>query len=112
MQQQVKNFSKANKGTIRTAVVLSGCGVNDGSEVTETVAMMTTLTRNGCNVQYFAPDKDQLHTIDHTTGEEIAQSRNVMVESARITRGDIKPLSEMKATGKAIIWLDTQSKIC
>uniref|UniRef100_A0A7S0GX36 DJ-1/PfpI domain-containing protein n=1 Tax=Amorphochlora amoebiformis TaxID=1561963 RepID=A0A7S0GX36_9EUKA len=79
------------------AVVLSGCGVYDGSEITEAVATLVHLSRHGCNVSSFAPYQKQMHTIDHTSGEEIKQDRNVMVESARITRGNIQTLDMLDA---------------
>ena len=98
MKKSVRYFSQANKGNVRAAVVLSGCGVFDGSEITESVAMMIALSRNNCSVEYFAPDMDQFHVIDHVNGNEIDQHRNVLVESARITRGLVRPLSNLKVT--------------
>ncbi|CNI44677.1 isoprenoid biosynthesis protein with amidotransferase-like domain [Yersinia rohdei] len=74
-------------------VVLSGCGVFDGAEIHESVLTMLALDRAGAGVVFFAPDKPQLHVINHITGEELAEQRNVLVESARIARGQIKPLS-------------------
>jgi enhancing lycopene biosynthesis protein 2 len=40
---------------------------------------------------------EQAHVINHITGEEMPEKRNVLVEAARIARGNIKPLSEYKA---------------
>ncbi|WP_145490303.1 isoprenoid biosynthesis glyoxalase ElbB [Yersinia rohdei] len=74
-------------------VVLSGCGVFDGAEIHESVLTMLALDRAGAGVVFFAPDKPQLHVINHITGEELAEQRNVLVESARIARRQIKPLS-------------------
>lgn len=74
-------------------VVLSGCGVFDGAEIHESVLTILALDRAGASVVFFAPDKPQLHVINHVTGEEMAEKRNVLVESARIARGQIKPLS-------------------
>lgn len=74
-------------------VVLSGCGVFDGAEIHESVLTMLALDRAGARVLFFAPDKPQLHVINHITGEEMAEQRNVLVESARIARGHITPLS-------------------
>ncbi|MCB8964798.1 MAG: isoprenoid biosynthesis glyoxalase ElbB [Bacteroidales bacterium] len=79
------------------AVVLSGCGVYDGSEIHEAVMTLYAIALNGCSYQTFAPNIEQHDVIDHTTGKPIAQSRNVLVESARISRGHIKPLSEFNA---------------
>lgn len=74
-------------------VVLSGCGVFDGAEIHESVLTILALDRAGVRVLFFAPDKPQLHVINHLTGEELTEQRNVLVESARITRGQITPLS-------------------
>lgn len=72
-------------------VVLSGCGVFDGAEIHESVLTILALDRAGARVLFFAPDKPQLHVINHLTGEELTEQRNVLVESARITRGQINP---------------------
>jgi enhancing lycopene biosynthesis protein 2 len=78
----------------KVAVILSGCGVHDGTEIHESVITLLRLDQLGAQVQCFAPDVAQLHVINHLTGEPTAESRNVLVESARIARGDIKPLSD------------------
>ena len=70
-------------------MVLSGCGVYDGSEITEAVSMLIALSKNGAQVKIFAPNIDQAHVINHTNGTEMPEKRNVLVESARIARGDI-----------------------
>ncbi|CNG99715.1 isoprenoid biosynthesis protein with amidotransferase-like domain [Yersinia thracica] len=74
-------------------VVLSGCGVLDGAEIHESILTILALDRAGARVLFFAPDKPQLHVINHLTGEESTEQRNVLVESARIARSLIKPLS-------------------
>lgn len=74
-------------------VVLSGCGVFDGAEIHESVLTILALDRAGARIAFFAPDKPQLHVINHLTGEESPEQRNVLVESARIARSLIKPLS-------------------
>ncbi len=79
------------------AVVLSGCGVYDGAEIHESTMTMLSILEEGGEYQCFAPDIPQYHVINHLTGEEMNESRNVLVESARIARGDIKPLSAFKA---------------
>ncbi len=79
------------------AVVLSGCGVYDGAEIHESTMTMLSILEEGGVYQCFAPDIPQYHVINHLTGEEMDESRNVLVESARIARGDIKPLSKFKA---------------
>jgi len=79
----------------KIAVVLSGCGVYDGSEIHETTAAMAAITRGGAEVEVFAPDRNQHHVLDHTKGVEMDQTRNVLVESARIARTAPRPLSEL-----------------
>lgn len=79
----------------QVAVILSGSGVYDGAELQEAVLSLLAIESEGASYQCFAPDVDQLHVINHLTGEVAeGETRNVLVESARITRGDIKPLSE------------------
>lgn len=81
----------------KIAVLLSGCGVYDGSEIHEAVLTLLSLSEHGADYQVFAPDKNQYHVINHLTGAEMPEKRNVLVESARIARGNAKPLSEYKA---------------
>jgi len=76
------------------AVLLSGCGVFDGAEIQESVLTLLAIQRAGARYQCFAPDMDQHHVINHMTGDEMDETRNVMVEASRIARGDIKPLSQ------------------
>ena len=82
--------------TKHVAVILSGCGVYDGTEIHESVITLLRLDQRGAKVQCFAPDIAQLHVINHLTGEEMPESRNVLVESARIARGEVKDISEAK----------------
>ena len=77
----------------RVAVVLSGCGVFDGAEIHESVLSLLALQRQGASYLCFAPDIPQHHGINHLTGDEMDESRSVLVEAARIARGDIKPLA-------------------
>ena len=79
------------------ALVLSGCGVYDGSEIGEAMMTMLALDEAGCRYEVFAPDKPQFHVVDHLKGEPASESRNVLAESARIARGKVRPLSEYKA---------------
>ncbi|KAB0509092.1 isoprenoid biosynthesis glyoxalase ElbB [Pseudomonas moorei] len=78
----------------KVAVILSGCGVYDGAEIYESVITLLRLDQRGAQVQCFAPDIAQLHVINHLTGEEMPESRNVLVESARIARGEVKDIRE------------------
>lgn len=84
------------------AVVLSGCGVFDGSEIHEAVCTLLAIDEAGCSYQCFAPNTWQAKTIDHFTGQSTAiagdeDNRNVLAESARIARGNILDLSEFQA---------------
>ncbi|KAF0117575.1 MAG: ThiJ/PfpI [Rhodospirillaceae bacterium] len=79
------------------AVVLSGCGVFDGAEIHEAVLTLLAIDRQGGSSQCFAPDMPQAHVINHLTGQEMPETRNVLVESARIARGAIKNLRDYKA---------------
>ncbi len=81
----------------RVAVVLAGCGVYDGSEIYESVITLLQLERNKAAYQCFAPDIPQRHVINHANCEEMAESRNVLIEAARLARGRIQPLSEARA---------------
>ncbi|MDR0279758.1 MAG: isoprenoid biosynthesis glyoxalase ElbB [Paucimonas sp.] len=80
--------------TKKVAVILSGCGVYDGAEIHESVITLLRLDQRGAQVQCFAPNIAQMHVINHLTGEEMPESRNVLVESARIARGNVKDLGE------------------
>ncbi|MCA1909819.1 MAG: isoprenoid biosynthesis glyoxalase ElbB [Magnetospirillum sp.] len=79
------------------AVILSGCGVYDGAEIHEAVLTLLAVDRAGGSYQCFAPDVAQMHVVNHLTGQPTDESRNVLVEAARIARGAIKPLSELRA---------------
>ena len=83
---------------MRIGVILSGCGVYDGSEIHEAVFTLLSIHERGAEAVCFAPDIDQYHVVDHITGDEMPEVRNVLVESARIARGNIRPLSELKAS--------------
>lgn len=81
----------------KIAVVLSGCGVYDGAEIHEAVLTLFAISKNGAEYQIFAPDIQQHHVINHLNGKEMNEKRNVLIESARIARGNIKALSEYHA---------------
>ncbi|WP_115720308.1 isoprenoid biosynthesis glyoxalase ElbB [Gallaecimonas mangrovi] len=81
----------------KVAVILSGCGVFDGAEIYESVLTLLALAEAGAKVQCFAPDVEQHHVLNHISGEPLAQSRNVLVEAARICRGDIKNVAQLNA---------------
>jgi enhancing lycopene biosynthesis protein 2 len=79
----------------KVAVILSGCGVYDGAEIHESVITLLRLDQRGAQVQCFAPNVPQLHVVDHYSGDETDETRNVLVESARIARGQIKDVKEL-----------------
>ena len=82
----------------KIAVVLSGSGVFDGSEVHETTMTLYAIMKNGATYEIFAPDIDQHHVINHITGKEMNEKRNVLIESARIARGEISDLAKFNAS--------------
>jgi len=81
----------------KVAVILSGAGVYDGSEIYESVITLLRLNQKDVDVQCLAPDIPQMHVINHITGEEMDESRNVLIEAARLCRGDIKSLADVSA---------------
>ncbi len=79
------------------ALILAGCGVYDGSEIYESVLTMLSLENHEAGYQCFAPDLEQMHVVNHLSGEVAeGERRNVLVESARLARGRIKNLSEAR----------------
>ena len=78
----------------KVAVILSGCGVYDGAEIHESVITLLRLDQRGAHAQCFAPNVAQMHVINHLTGEQMPESRNVLVESARIARGEVRDIRE------------------
>lgn len=82
----------------RVAVVLAGCGAKDGAEITEAVSLLIALSQHGFSIQCYAPDRPQYHTVNHLSDKDGELSRNILVEAARIARGKIKPLSQLRVT--------------
>ena len=80
---------------MKTAVLLSGCGVYDGVEIQESVFALLALSQNNLDYICTAPNINQYHVINHVNGDEINEKRNVLVESSRIARGDIISLSKL-----------------
>ncbi|CEP34719.1 MULTISPECIES: isoprenoid biosynthesis glyoxalase ElbB [unclassified Halomonas] len=84
--------------TKQVAVILAGCGVYDGSEIYETTLTLLRLDQLGIDYRCFAPDIEQHHVVNHLTQEVVeGEQRNVLLESARLARGDISPLNELVA---------------
>jgi enhancing lycopene biosynthesis protein 2 len=82
----------------KIAIILAGSGVYDGSEIHEAVMSMYAIVKAGAEYGIFAPDIHQHHVINHLNGEEMKESRNVLIESARIARGNIQDLKNFDAT--------------
>jgi enhancing lycopene biosynthesis protein 2 len=76
------------------AVILSGCGYLDGSEIHEATLTLWAIHRHGADFQCYAPNIDQHHVVNHLTGEEMVGSRNTLIESARIARGKVIDLAD------------------
>lgn len=81
----------------KIAVVLAGNGVFDGAEIHEATLTLYAIVKNGASYDIFAPNIDQHHVINHITGEEMPEKRNVLIESARIARGKIFDLADFDA---------------
>ncbi|ENO1791977.1 isoprenoid biosynthesis glyoxalase ElbB [Vibrio alginolyticus] len=79
----------------KVAVILSGSGVYDGSEIHEAVLALYAIEKAGATWHCFAPNIDQLHVINHLTGDEMDETRNVLIESARIARGNIDDVAKL-----------------
>jgi enhancing lycopene biosynthesis protein 2 len=81
----------------KVAVILSGCGVFDGAEIHESVLVLLALDRANAQIVCAAPDVAQHHVVNHLTRQPVpGERRNVLVESARIARGNVIPLSQFK----------------
>lgn len=80
----------------KVAVILSGCGHMDGAEIRESVLSLLYLDEMGAEVSMFAPDRKQSRVANHCDGETMGEERNILMEAARIARGNIAPLSALK----------------
>ena len=105
----------------RFAVVLSGCGRADGSEIHEAVCALLCIENMGCTYQCFAPDIEQARVINHLNNQPMEEQRNVLIESARIARGNILNIEEFNTAdfdgiifpgglGAVTNWCDFASK--
>ncbi len=80
------------------AVILSGCGHQDGTEIHEATLTLWAIHKNGAEYQCYAPNIPQYHVLNHLTGKEMNEQRNVLIESARIARGNVLDLAEFQAS--------------
>lgn len=81
----------------KVAVILAGCGTMDGSEINETVTLLLVLDQHNIEYQAFAPDEYQAEVFNHAAGKCTEERRNIMVEAARIVRGNILPVTKFNA---------------
>jgi len=82
----------------KIGILLSGCGVKDGTEIHEAVLTLLFIEQKGAKAVFMAPDIEQNQVINHLTGEKTMEKRNVLVESARIARGDIQNIRDIAAS--------------
>ena len=90
-----QNYADLRSQKMKVGVLLSGCGNKDGSEIHESVLTMLALDRLKAEMVLMAPNIDQMHVMNHYTDQEMDEFRNVLVESARIARGNIKDMAEV-----------------
>lgn len=77
------------------AIIIGGCGHKDGSEIHETTMTLLAIEEHNATYDIYAPNRVQYHVINHLTGEDMPEERNLMTEAARIARGNIRPLEEL-----------------
>ena len=80
---------------LKIGVLLSGCGVYDGAEIQEAVLSLLAIDQMGAQAVCIGIDSDQHHVVNHVNGEEMPQTRNILVEAARIARGDIQKIENI-----------------
>lgn len=113
LRNPLKNTTKTSLFSFSTdklriknaAIVLAGSGVADGSEITEAVSLLISLSKLGSNIQCYAPNKQQKDVVNHVVGQPLSESRNVLIESARICRGNIKDLSLLSSKNYDAVFL-------
>ena len=80
----------------KIGVLLSGCGYLDGAEIHEAVLTLLAVHEAGAEAVCMAPDIEQSKVVNHITGEDMPEKRNVLVEAARIARGEIRDIADVK----------------
>ena len=98
----LRRFSTTRITPKNVAVVLSGSGVYDGTEIHEAASCLAAITRHGATPVIYAPDKPMAHTVNHQKGDEMKQDRSVLDESARIARGAVISLDKLDPSGDVI----------
>ena len=81
---------------MKIGVLLSGCGVYDGAEIQEAVLTLLAIEEIGAQAICISIDKEQHHVVNHLTGEEMHEKRNMLVESARIARGTVRDIAAIE----------------
>ncbi|MDR3246799.1 MAG: hypothetical protein LBT50_10250, partial [Prevotellaceae bacterium] len=79
----------------KIAVILSGCGVFDGSEIHEATLALLAIKQAGCVYSIFAPNVEQTEVVNHFSGSIAHEKRNILEEAARIARGKAQPLENL-----------------
>lgn len=90
---------------VKVAFILAGCGNLDGSEIHEAVCAMLAADQQQCEYSCFALDKMQQRVVNHVTRQPMAEQRNILVESARIARGKINPITQLQVEDYDILYL-------
>ncbi|CAF0822760.1 unnamed protein product [Brachionus calyciflorus] len=98
VSRSISRTQRLERNNKNVAIVLSGCGIYDGSEILEAASIIIHLSKNNSNYSIFAPNIEQLHVINHLTGEVVPETRNVLQESARIARGSIQSLEKLNSS--------------
>jgi enhancing lycopene biosynthesis protein 2 len=80
---------------MKIGVLLSGCGVYDGAEIQESVLTLLAISEAGHEAVCISINDNQHHVINHLTGEEMPETRNMLIESARIARGSVAEISKI-----------------
>jgi enhancing lycopene biosynthesis protein 2 len=80
---------------MKIGVLLSGCGVYDGAEIHEATLTLLSIAEIGAEAVCISVDREQHHVVNHMTGEEMQESRNMLVEASRIARGNISNINEV-----------------
>lgn len=81
---------------MKFGILLSGCGVYDGAEIQEAVLTMLAIEEIGATYQCIGVNAEQHHVINHLTGDVMPENRNMLVEAARIARGNIIPIEQVQ----------------
>jgi enhancing lycopene biosynthesis protein 2 len=88
---------RGNMAKRKIGVLLSGCGVMDGSEIHEATLTLYFLDKQGAEIVCMAPNKKQFDVVNHITGSPSQEERNVLIEAARIARGKILDIKTVRA---------------